>query len=281
MALKAAERKKLEKLAFRVREGIIETTYSCGGAHIGGAFSQNDLMVALYGKFMKFDPKKPLLPTRDRFILSKGHGGVGHAVLLAELGFYSKKLLDKFNKTGSPFGMHLDCLKVAGVDASTGSLGHGLGIGVGMAMGATLLKKKFHTYVLMSDGEQHAGPVWEAAQSAAHYKVANVTAIVDYNKLCIDGPVNEIMNLEPFEDKWRAFGWNTLRIDGHDFDQICDAVEAAHAKKDQPTIIIADTIKGKGVGFMENVKAWHYGGLDDATRDKALAALRKAYKEVT
>ncbi|MDP8222744.1 MAG: transketolase [Candidatus Lernaella stagnicola] len=280
MALKAAEKKKLAKIAYRVRQGIIQTTYDCGGSHIGGAFSQTDIMVALYYKFMKIDPKKPHWPSRDRFLLSKGHGGVGHAVILADLGFVDKGELKKFNKTGSPFGMHLDCLKVPGVDASTGSLGHGLSIGIGMAMGARLQNKKWHTYVILGDGELHGGPNWEAAQSAAHFGVTNMTVFVDRNKLCIDGKTEDIMALEPLDEKFEAFGWRVVRIDGHDFDQICDAIEQSHQEKDKPFIIIADTVKGKGVAFMEDVKAWHYGGLDDATRDKALDELRAAYKGV-
>lgn len=277
MALKAAERKKLQAAALRVRKGIIETTLSCGGSHVGGALSQTDIMVALYYKYMKYDSKKPLMATRDRFILSKGHGGVGHAVILGDLGFFDKKELEKFNKTGSPFGMHLDWLKVPGVDASTGSLGHGLSIGIGMAIGAKLQKKKWHTYVLMGDGELNGGPVWEAAMSASHFKVTNMTTFVDRNKLCIDGQTEHIMAIEPLEDKFESFGWKVLRIDGHDFDQICDAIDQSHKEKEKPFMIIADTVKGKGVDFMEDQAGWHYGGLDEAMADKALKALNKTY----
>jgi transketolase len=189
-----------------------------------------------------------------------------------------KKELKKFNKTGSPFGMHLDCQKVAGVDASTGSLGHGLGIGVGMALGAKLLKAKWRTYVLMGDGELNGGPIWESAQSAAHFKLNNLIGIVDRNKLCIDGQTEKIMALEPLKDKWEAFGWRVLEINGHDFDQICEAIEQAQAETEKPVVIIADTVKGKGVDFMEGQAGWHYGGLDDATAAKALASLRKGKK---
>ena len=275
MSLAAEELKRLKEIALRIREGIIEVTYTCGGAHIGGALSQTDLMVALYYKYMKIDPKKPLLDNRDRFILSKGHGGVGHAVILGDLGFFPKEELQDFNKTGSPFGMHLDCLKVKGVDASTGSLGHGLSIGIGMAMGAKLLGQKWHTWVLLGDGELHGGPNWESAMSAAHFGLTNLTAIVDRNRLCIDGDTEDIMALEPIGDKWEAFGWKTLQINGHDYEQICDAIEAAQAEKKKPVVIIADTVKGKGVDFMEGVSGWHYGGLDEQNRDNALASVRK------
>lgn len=278
MALKSAERKRLEEIALRIREGIVDTTQACGGSHIGGAFSQTDLLVALYYKYMKIDPKKPQWDQRDRFILSKGHGGVGHAVVLGDLGYFDKKDLKKFNKTGSPFGMHLDCLKVLGVDASTGSLGHGLSIGIGMAMGARSQGKKWHTYVVMGDGELDAGPVWEAAMAAAHFKVTNLACFIDRNGLCIDGPTETIMALEPLTAKWEAFGWRVLEIDGHDFDQICDAIETAQAETEKPIMIIAKTVKGKGVDFMENQAGWHYGGLDDVKAKAAMDSLRRNYK---
>ena len=179
MALQAAERDKLKKKAVDIRRVIVEVTYSCGGTHIGGSLSQTDILVALYYKYLKFDPKNPLWEDRDRFVLSKGHGGVGHAAVLADVGFFPREDLDSFNKTGSPFGMHLDWLKVKGVDASTGSLGHGLAIGNGMAYGARLAKKNWHTYVVLGDGELNGGPVWESAMATAHFKLSNLTAFVD------------------------------------------------------------------------------------------------------
>jgi transketolase len=275
MVLQASEREQLKRNARKIREEIVEITYTCGGTHIGGALSQTDLIVAVYYKYLKFDPKNPEWEERDRFVLSKGHGGVGHAAVLAHLGFFPRSELDDFNKTGSPFGMHLDRLKVKGVDASTGSLGHGLGIACGMAYGARLLGKSWRTYVVLGDGELHGGPTWEAAMAAGHFKLAKLTAFVDRNHLCIDGFTEDIMALEPLMEKWSAFGWNVLDIDGHDFDQICDAIEAAHKETKCPTVIIARTVKGKGVAFMENTPGWHYGGLDEAMRDKALEALRR------
>ena len=275
MALTAAELKKLKAKALHMREEIVKVTYTCGGSHVGGALSQTDVLVALYYKFLKLDPKKPLWPSRDRFILSKGHGGIGHAVILGDLGFFDKKELDDFNKTGSPFGMHLDWLKVKGVDASTGSLGHGFSIAIGMAMAARLQNKKWHTYCVLGDGELHGGPIWEAAMSAAHFKVTNMTTFVDRNKLCIDGPTEKIMALEPLRKKWESFGWRVVEIDGHDFKQICDAIEQSHKEKEKPFVIIAHTVKGKGVDFMEDLAGWHYAGLDDEMMDKALKSLRK------
>jgi transketolase len=275
MPLQADERQRLEAKANEIRKEIVKITYTCGGTHIGGSLSQTDVMVALYYKYLKFDPGNPDLEERDRFILSKGHGGVGHAAVLGDLGFFPAEDLDDFNKTGSPFGMHLDRLKVKGVDASTGSLGHGLGIANGMALGARLLGKSWRTYVLLGDGELNGGPTWESAMAAGHFKLGNLTAIVDRNRLCIDGSTEDIMSLEPLREKWSAFGWNVLDIDGHDYDQICDAIEAAQAETERPTVIIAQTIKGKGVDFMENQASWHYGGLDEAMQDQALQALER------
>jgi transketolase len=275
MALQAAEREKLKNKALGIRQEIVNVTYSCGGTHIGGSLSQTDIMVALYYKYMKLDTENPLWEERDRFILSKGHGGVGHAAILADLGFFPREELDSFNKTGSPFGMHLDWLKVKGVDASTGSLGHGLGIGNGMAYGARLAGKNWHTYVVLGDGELNGGPVWESAMATSHFKLSNLTAFVDRNQLSIDGFTEDIMAVEPIVDKWVAFGWNALDIDGHDFDQICEAIDGALKEKNRPTVVIARTVKGKGVDFMENEAGWHYAGLDEAMRDKALQSLQK------
>jgi len=276
MPLDASEKKRLIDKAREIREKIVHVTEKCGGSHIGGAMSQTDVLVALYYKHMKIDPKNPEMAGRDRFVLSKGHGGVGHAAILGDLGFFDEKLLLDFNKTGSPFGMHLDRLKVPGVDASTGSLGHGFGIAIGMAIGARLQNLPWHTYCMVGDGECHEGSIWEAAMSGAHYSVTNLTVFVDRNKLCIDGLTEDVMALEPLSKKWEAFGWNVLDIDGHDFDAICDAIEKAREEKARPTVIICDTIKGKGVDFMEDQKSWHYAGLDSATAKKAIASIRKA-----
>ena len=275
MVLQAEERQQLKQKANEIRKEIVKVTYTCGGAHIGGSLSQTDIMVALYYKYLKFDPENPEWEDRDRFLLSKGHGGVGHGAVLADVGFFPRSALDDFNKTGSPFGMHLDRLKVKGVDASTGSLGHGLGIANGMAYGARFLGKSWRTYVVLGDGELNGGPTWEAAMAAGHFKLANLTALVDRNHLCIDGSTEDIMSLEPLSGKWESFGWNALEIDGHDYDQICEAIEAAQRETERPTVIIASTIKGKGVDFMENQASWHYGGLDEAMQDKALESLGK------
>ena len=175
--LEALERRRLQDKARELRAKIVEVTWSCGGAHIGGAFSQHDILTALYYKYMNLDPARPDWEDRDRFVLSKGHGGVGHAVILGDKGYFDNKLLLAFNKTGSPFGMHLDRLKVRGVDASTGSLGHGLGIAVGMAMGAKTIGRDYRIYCLVGDGECHEGSIWEAAMAAPHFKLNNLMLI--------------------------------------------------------------------------------------------------------
>jgi transketolase len=211
-------------------------------------------------------------------VLSKGHGGVGYAPLLARTGYFDFEQLKEFNKFMSPFGMHLDCLKVRGVDVSTGSLGHGLPIAAGMALGARTQKKSWRTYCLLGDGECNEGSNWEAAMAINHYKLTNLITFVDRNKLMIDGTTEQIMGLEPFADKWRAFGFNVIEVDGHDFIKLGDAIDAARAETAAPTVIIAHTIKGKGVDFMENQVKWHYGGLDTDARDKAKASVDLMYQ---
>ncbi|MBM4396552.1 MAG: transketolase [Deltaproteobacteria bacterium] len=274
--LAAAERKRLQDKARAIREEIVKVTYACGGSHIGGAMSQTDVLVALYYKYMRIDPARPDWEDRDRFVLSKGHGGVGHAVVLADKGYFERKLLDDFNKTGSPFGMHLDRLKVRGVDASTGSLGHGFGISIGMAMGARLTGRQFRVYCVVGDGECHEGSVWESAMAAGHFKPTNLTVFVDRNRFCLDGPTEEVMPLDPLDGKFESFGWRVLSIDGHDFDAICGAIETAHAETARPVVVIANTVKGKGVDFMENQTAWHYGGLDDRMKARALESIARS-----
>ncbi|HOS98687.1 MAG TPA: transketolase, partial [Deltaproteobacteria bacterium] len=236
MSVSAEEIKGLQKKAWDIRRTIVETTFTCGGSHIGGSLSQTDVLVALYYKYLNVDPKRPDWEDRDRFILSKGHGGIGWASVLGDKGYFDKALLKDFNKTGSPFGMHLDALKVKGCDASTGSLGHGLAIATGLALGARLRNKSFRTYVMMGDGELCEGTVWEAAILACHHRLDNLTAFVDRNGLMIDGPTESITTLEPLDRKFQAFGWETLVIDGHDFAAIGNAIEKAWTIKGRPTV---------------------------------------------
>ncbi len=271
------EIKQLEEYAYQVRKLCLQVTSWAGGSHIGGALSQTDILVALYFKYMNVDPKRPTWEDRDRFVLSKGHGGVGHAAVLGLKGYFDLELLKEFNKTGSPFGMHLDMWKVSGVDASTGSLGHGLGIALGMAIGARHQGKTWHTYCVCSDGEHCEGTVWEAMLAGNQFKVTNMTALLDRNMLMIDGFTEDIMSLEPLANKYEISGWYVQEIDGHDMRQICEAIDNAHAENSRPSMIICKTVKGKGVDFMENKPEWHYGGLDSVRLEESLAALDKAY----
>ncbi len=274
------EHKKLLETARTIRHSIIDTTMKAGGAHIGGGMSALDIMVALYFKYMNIDPANPDNPERDRFVLSKGHSAIGYIPVLAECGFFDKKLLDTFNKFKSPFGMHPDSLKIAGCDASTGSLGHGLPMSVGMAMGAKIQNKKFYTYCIVGDGELNEGSNWEAAMTAAHHKVDNLLLFVDRNMHMIDGPVEEIMSIEPLTDKWRAFGWEVLEINGHDLNEIAKAIDTAHEIKGKPVVVIAKTVKGKSIDFMEDQTKWHYGAIDSEMGDKAHASVDKMYSEL-
>ena len=263
------EIKELEKVSLDIRKKIIDVTGWAGGAHIGGSLSMVEILTLLYYKYLNIDPKNSDMEDRDRFILSKGHGGVGLATILAAKGYFEYDLLKDFNKFKSPFGMHLDANKVKGVDVSTGSLGHGLSIAVGLALGAKVQKKSWLTYCLLGDGECNEGSIWEAAMSASHYKITNMITIVDRNMLMIDGKTEEIMSIEPFAEKWKSFGFIVQEIDGHNFKEIADAIDNAKQEKRAPCVIIAKTIKGKGVDFMENQVKWHYGGLDTELVEKA------------
>ncbi len=273
MGLSDSEVAALKLKAHQIRRKTIETVVWAGGGHLGGALSQVEILVVLYYHFLNIDPRRPDWPDRDRVVLSKGHGGGGDAPLLADRGYFSEELLKEFNHTGSPFGMHLDRLKVRGVDASTGSLGHGLPMAVGMALGSRLKGATWRTYCILGDGECNEGSVWEAAMAAGHFRLGTLTAIVDRNRLCIDGPTEEIMALEPLADKWRAFGWVVTGVDGHDFRELAGAIEIARQSTERPTVIIARTVKGKGVDFMENQAAWHYGGLDSERAALALKSI--------
>lgn len=269
MPLTDQERQDLQTMAKKLRRHIADVTGWSGGAHIGGALSMVDILTLLYWKYMKIDPANPDWEDRDRFVLSKGHGGVGHAVVLANKGYYDPEELRKFNETGSMLGMHLDSLKVPGCEASTGSMGHGLPEAVGMALGARVLKKDWKVYCVIGDGESNEGSIWEAAMSASHYKLDNLIVIQDRNHMMIDGPTEDVMSLEPLADKWRAFGFETFEVDGHDLDQLSAAIEKALAVTGKPIMLLCDTVKGKGVDFMEGDPAWHYGGLSAELVEKA------------
>ena len=277
MALEAAERRRLLGLSRRVRERIVRVVHASGSGHLGGSLSEVDLLVGLYGRTLRVNPREPSWPGRDRFVLSKGHGGLGLVAVLAEQGFLPEADLATFGATGSALGMHMDHAKVAGLEASTGSLGHGLGMAVGMALGARVQGLASRTYCLISDGECYEGSTWEAAISAAAFGLGRLTVLVDRNGLTMDGLTEEQVPLEPLASKWASFGFRAVSIDGHDPDEIGEALDAAAEERDRPTAIIARTVKGKGVDFMENRPEWHYGGLDRAMFERAMASIGRMY----
>jgi transketolase len=259
----------------RVRERILTIVYESGSGHVGAALSQADILVALYGGVLNVGAQAPGAPDRDRFVLSKGHGGLGLTAVLAEYGFIPAEALGTFGQSGSALGMHLDHRKVAGVEQSTGSLGHGLGVAVGMALGARLLGLPSRTVCLLSDGECYEGSTWEAAQSAATHGLGRLLAVVDRNRLTMDGLTEQEAPLEPLAAKWEAFGWRVLRCDGHDHAALLAALVPAPEAERRPTLLIADTVKGRGVDFMENQAKWHYGALDSERYAHALRCVRE------
>lgn len=270
----------LENKAAEMREGVIKLTNIAGSGHIGGALSMIDILVVLYFHVLRFDPSNPRWKDRDRFILSKGHGCIGVCPILADVGYFPVEKLATFNQLDSPFGMHPDRNKIPGIEMSTGSLGHGLSVSIGAALALRLDKIDRRVFCLMGDGELQEGMVWEAAMAAAHHKLGNIVGIVDRNGLQVDGFTEDIMALEPLAEKWRAFGWRTYEVDGHDIGALLECFENLPPASDvKPTIIIAKTVKGKGVSFMENTIAWHNGALDNELRDKVLAELRSKRTE--
>jgi transketolase len=281
MPITDQELEKFNEKAWQLRKDIVDITFWSGGSHIGGAMSMVEILILLYYKYLNIDPNNPDWEERDRMLLSKGHGGVGLAALLARRGYFDFQLLKEFNKFKSPFGMHLDSLKVKGVDASTGSLGHGLPMSLGLALGARVQNKKWLTYCILGDGECNEGTIWEAAMATSHFKVTNLITFVDRNRLMIDGPTEEIMGLEPFADKWKAFGFIVKEVDGHSYTELAEAVEYARKEKKAPVVIIANTIKGKGVDFMEDDVRWHYGGLDTDLVEKAKTSIDRMHGNAT
>ena len=240
-----------------LRADLVKMLNAAGSGHPGGSLSCLDILYVLYNYVMKQDPKDPKWEERDRFVLSKGHVNPALYVVLADLGYFPKSELMTLRKFGSILQGHPYMHKTPGLDVSSGSLGQGLSVAAGMAAAAKADGKPNRVYALMGDGEQEEGEIWEAAMSAAHFKLDNLCGIVDHNHLQIDGNVEEVMNIEPIADKWRAFGWNVIGIDGHDYAQILDAFVKAQECKGKPTVIIAETVKGKGISFMENQAGWH------------------------
>ena len=257
MGLGTERREKLERLCKRFRQDLVKLLYGIQTGHPGGSLSATEIMATLYFEKLAIDPKNPRDENRDRFVLGKGHAAPMLYLILAEKGFFPKEELPTLRQLDSRLQGHPCAIKTCGVELSTGPLGLGLAAGLGMALAAKLDKKDYRTYVLMGDGEIQEGIVWEAAMSASKFAADNLLAIIDNNGVQLDGPVAEIMPLGDIAAKWRAFGWHVIGIDGHDVDQISDAVDAAKTIRGKPTVIIAETVKGKGVSFMEGKSTWH------------------------
>lgn len=263
----------LEERAKAIRRHIITMLGEAGSGHPGGSLSAADIVSVLYFDTMKLDPEQPAWAGRDRFVLSKGHAAPVLYAALAEKGYFPVAELKTLRKLGSRLQGHPDMKKLPGVEMSTGSLGQGLSAAIGMALGLRLDGGDQRVYALLGDGEVQEGQIWEAAMAAGHFKLDNLTAFLDYNNLQIDGPVDVVMNVAPLPEKWRAFNWHVIEIDGHDIQQILQALAEAQATKGKPTMIIAKTIKGKGVSFMENQVGWHGNAPKPEQVEQALAEL--------
>jgi transketolase len=271
----------LKRLANRLRIEIIRMIGAAGSGHPGGSLSEVELLIALYFRVLRHNPKDAEWADRDRFVLSKGHGCPALYAVLAEAGYIDHSVLGTLRKLGSPLQGHPDRRFLPALEANTGSLGQGISIGIGMALAARLDKKDWHTFVMVGDGEIQEGQNWEAAMFAAYHKLENLTLIVDYNHQQLDGFLKDILDPAPLVEKFEAFGWRTIEIDGHDFNQVIPALETARAAKDgKPTCIVANTIKGKGVSFMENNPEWHGVAPKPEQVAAAVAELEAAAKKI-
>ncbi|MBE6806062.1 MAG: transketolase [Ruminococcaceae bacterium] len=265
--------KKLKQTACKVRMGIIEGVHAAKAGHPGGSLSCTDILTYLYFVHMNIDPQNPQMENRDRLVLSKGHAAPALYSVLAQRGYFSPELLKTLRQIGSILQGHPDMKHIPGVDMSSGSLGQGISAAVGMALSGKHFDGGYRVYTILGDGESEEGQVWEAAMFAANKKLDNLVAFVDWNNLQIDGTIEEVNSPLPFDKKFEAFGWNVIVINGNDFTEIENALEAAKAVKGKPTAIIAKTVKGKGVSFMENVVNWHGVAPNDEEYEKAMAEL--------
>ncbi len=274
------EVRRLQELAYDMRKKLL---YLCGhyegAVHIGGDLSMTDILIGLYHHGMNVNPEDIRMPTRDRFILSKGHGAVCMYVAMALRGFFDyDEIVRTYGQLDSPYGMHVCKVYLPGVECSTGSLGHGLAAAVGMAFSARQKKQAHRIFCMMGDGETCEGSVWEAANTAGSYKLGNLIGVVDKNKQLMTSFDSEYIRLEPYADRWRAFNWNVVEIDGHDMNQIVDALDnLPPITNDKPTVLICNTIKGKGVSFMERNLGWHAGALSQEDMEKAIADVEEAW----
>jgi transketolase len=250
-------------LARRIRLQTLRMVHAAKASHIGSGFSIADLLAVLYGGVLRVRPDQPAWPERDRLLISKGHSAAAVYAALAESGFFPKSWLDTYCQDGTRLAGHVSHYGVPGVEVSTGSLGHGLSLGCGMALAGKRDAAAYRVFVLLSDGECDEGSIWEAALFAPHHRLDNLIALVDYNKIQSFGTVKEVLDLEPFADKWRAFGWAVVEVDGHDHSQLAEVLHKVPHTPGRPTAVIAHTIKGKGVAFMENSLTWHYKSPND------------------
>ena len=270
----------LKKIATDIRLGAIEAVYNGKSGHPGGALSASDILACLYFSELRINPKKPNDPKRDRFVLSKGHSCPALYASMALRGYFDIKELKNFRHLGSLTQGHPDMKTMKGIDMSAGSLGQGFSAACGMALAAKLNGDDYRTYAMIGDGESQEGQVWEATMFAAHYKLDNLCLIVDNNGLQIDGRVKDVMNVMPYPSKFRAFGWNVISIDGHNIEEILNAFEEAKTVKGKPTVIVAKTVKGKGVSFMENQASWHGKAPNEVQYNQAKAELEKYKSEL-
>lgn len=269
----------LEDRAKFIRKETVRLSRIAGAGHYSSTFSCAELLASLYYDQLRIEPADPDWPDRDRFVMSKGHAAIGLYPVMADLGYFDASELDTYTRLGSKYGDHPDMKKVRGLDFSSGSLGHGLSVGVGIALAGRMQKRNFMTYVLLGDGELSEGQIWEAVNSAGHFKLQNLVAIVDRNGLSIDGHTEDVMSIEPIEDRFRAFGWDTCRIDGHDLEQIREVFGALKRNGlGRPQAIVADTIKGRGVARMEMSLDWHVGNLVGEDYDDVMAEIDAGLK---
>ena len=273
MSLSEAEKVELIRIAGRIRRDVIQMTLNAGSGHPGGCLSAVEILTVLFHKVLRIDPQNPGWEDRDRFVLSKGHAAAALYGSLIERGFFPREEMGLFRKVGGRLQGHPNMLKVPGVDMSSGSLGQGLSVAVGMALGARLQKKEFRVYALIGCAESQEGQIWEAAMAAAQLKLDNLIVFQDNNGVQLDGNTRDIIDVEPLVDKWKAFRWKVFTCNGHDVKGLVSRIEAARKVRGRPSIIVAKTVKGKGVSFMENTSAWH------GVKDEAL--LQDALREVT
>lgn len=264
--------------AYKARKHALTGIYNAQSGHPGGSLSICDILSVLYFEVMNVDSKNPKMADRDRFVLSKGHCAPALYATLAEKGFFPVEDVHTLRRTDSYIQGHPDMKGIPGIDMSTGSLGQGISAANGMALAGKLADRDYRVYTILGDGELEEGQVWEAAMFASHYKLDNLTAFVDYNGLQIDGKITDVMNSEPIDDKFRAFGWNVITIDAHNYDAILEAVEEAKETKGKPTMILAKSVKGKGVSFMENNPAWHGAAPNKEQFEQAIAELDATIK---